>query len=128
MSGTRWSAIVIGAGAGLGLAAIVAFALFIAGLRPDADAEGVVFIFTQFVGQLTAGFVAGRLAPPHEAHHGSQAALSLFAVTTALTLATGGSPSIAAIFFGAVVALVIGASGGVLAVMTRQAQERGEDR
>ncbi len=52
----------------------------------------------------------------------------LFGVTTALTLAAGGTPSIAAIFFSAIVALVIGAAGGVLAVMTRQARGRDGDR
>ena len=125
MSPTRWSAVVIGTAVGLGVTAVVAFVLFIAGLRPSANAEGAAFIFTQFMGQLVAGAVAGRLAPPHELHHGSQAGLMLFAVTTALTLAAGGSPSVATIFFSALVALVIGAAGGVLGMMIRPSGERG---
>ena len=116
--------VVIGAAAGLGLTAVIALGLFVAGFRPSTDAEGVPFIFTQFLGQLVAGAVAGRLAPPHEAYHGSQAGLALFAITTALTLAAGGSPSVATMFFSAVVALIIGAAGGVLAVLTRPVGER----
>ena len=119
LSRTRWSAVVFGAAAGLGATAVIALVLFVAGLRPSTDAEGAAFIFTQFLGQLLAGTVAGRLAPPQEIYHGSQAGLMLFGVTTALTLAAGGSPSVATIFFGAVVALVIGAAGGVLGMMTR---------
>ncbi len=119
---------VIGAAAGLGLTAIITLGLFVAGLRPSTDAEGAAFIFTQFLGQLVAGGVAGRLAPPRETYHGAQAGLTLFAVTTALTLAAGGSPSVATMFFSAIVALVIGSAGGVLAVVTRPQGERDVDR
>jgi len=110
----RWGSIALGAIAGLGITAVLALVLFVLGARPEADSGGIAFIFVQFLGQVAAGYVAGRFAGPHEAFHGSQAGLGLYLVTAALTLATGGEPTIPTILFSAVVALVLGAAGGVL--------------
>ncbi len=105
----------IGAAAGLGCTAVLAVLLFVAGLRTDATGETAVYIFAQFTGQFFAGVVGGRLGRPHEVYHGSQAALALYATTAILTLAAGGSPGPAVLALSGVVALVIGAAGGVLA-------------
>ena len=118
MRNLRWGALAIGVVAGLGVTAVAAIILFVFGVRPSSDARGIPFIFIQFLGQLAAGYVAGTFAKP-EVYHGSQAALLLFVVTTVLTLATGGEPSIFALFFSGFVALVIGAAGGVLVGATR---------
>ncbi len=120
MSRTRWGVVFVGAAAGLGLTAVGALLLFAAGLRPDRSAEGAAFIFVQFLGQLAAGVVGGRLGHPLALYHGSQAALLLFAVSMAVTLAAGGDPGVPTIVFSAVVAVVIGGAGGVLGGMRRR--------
>ncbi len=117
MTRTRWGAVAVGAAAGLGFTAVIAVALFAGGLRPERSAEGAAFIFVQFLGQLAAGAVGGRLAGAAPAYHGSYAALALYAVSMAVTLAAGRDPGAGAILLGAVVALVIGAAGGVLGSM-----------
>ncbi len=105
----------VGAAAGLGITAALALALFVAGLRPDGTGASAAFIFAQFSGQVAAGYVGGRFGRPLEAYHGSQAALLLFAVTTALTMIAGGAPGPLTILLSGIVALVLGSAGGVLA-------------
>ena len=121
MPAIRWGAVLIGAMAGLGITAAIALGLFLVGIRPSADASGVVYIFGSFFGQLAAGYVGGRFAAPTEAYHGSLAGLLLFALTAVLTLASGGVLGLAALLFGGVVALVLGSAGGVLAGQQRRA-------
>ncbi|MFQ5515970.1 MAG: hypothetical protein ACE5E8_00190 [Acidimicrobiia bacterium] len=111
----NWGGVLVGAFAGLGLSAIAATALFVAGLQPSELASSVVFIFIQLGGQLVAGYVGGRFGHPLEAFHGSQAALMLYLVASSFALAAGSDPSVFSLVFGAVVALVLGAAGGVLA-------------
>lgn len=115
MPAIRWGAVVVGAMAGLGITFAVALALFVAGTRPSATAGGVLFIFGSFLGQVVAGYVAGRFSAPNEAFHGSQAGLALYAVTAALTLAAGGELGFAVVLFGAIVAMILGSAGGVMA-------------
>ena len=124
MGHLRWGALAIGVMAGLGVTALAALALFALGLRPTSEESGIPFIFVQFTGQLAAGYVAGRFGTP-EVFHGSQAALALFLVTTMLTLATGGEPSVYTLFFSGFIALVVGAAGGVLAAATRDPEGSG---
>lgn len=120
MSRTPWGAVVVGAVAGLGLTAASAIVLFVAGLRTDTTGGAAAFVFAQFLGQLCAGYVGGRFGRPLEPHIGAQAALALFAVATALSVAAGGAPGIATLLLGGAVALVIGAAGGVLAAAGRR--------
>lgn len=101
--------------AGLGITSAVALVLYLTGVRPSADAGGAAFIFSSFFGQVVAGYVAGRFSSPAEALNGSQAGLGLYAVTALLTLATGGELGFGVLVFGAVVGMVLGAAGGVLA-------------
>ncbi len=107
--------------AGLGLTAVLASILFAFGLRPDDVGDSLAFIFVQFFGQLSAGYVAGRFSHPAEAFHGSQAGLALYGLTAILTLSTGGEPGLATIVLSAFVALVVGSAGGVLAAQLRRA-------
>ncbi len=111
----RWGAVLVGAMAGLGITSAVALMLYAIGVRDDAAGGSVLLITSSFLGQLLAGYVAGRFAAPDEAFNGSQAGLALFAVTAALSLATGISLGFGVLVFGAVVAMVLGAAGGVLA-------------
>ena len=111
----NWGAVLVGALAGLGVTAVVAVVMFAFGVRPDAHSGGIAFIFIQFVGLFVAGIVAGRFSHPTEFQAGSLAALGLFLVTSVLTMVTGGEPAVATIVFGAVVAFILGAAGGVLA-------------
>ena len=115
MTNVRWGSVLIGVLAGLGITAVAALGLFLIGARPEISEGGAAFVFVQFLGQVAAGYVAGRFASPAEAFHGSQAGLFLYAVTAALTLATGGDPGVATILFSAIVAMVLGSAGGVLA-------------
>ncbi len=107
----------VGAAAGLGLTAALAVVLFASGLRTGTSGGAAMFVFAQFAGQFGAGYVGGRFGRPLEAHHGAQAALLLFAVTTALSVATGGVAGPLTLLLGGMVALVIGGAGGVLATM-----------
>ncbi len=107
----------VGAAAGLGLTAALAILLFAAGARTASTGGAATFVFAQFAGQFGAGYVGGRFGRPLEAHHGAQAALVLFAITTALSVATGGGAGPLTLLLGGLVALVIGAAGGVLAAM-----------
>lgn len=115
MPAIRWGAVLIGVMAGLGITSAVALVLYLTGVRPSADAGGAAFIFSSFFGQVVAGYVAGRFSSPAEALNGSQAGLGLYAVTALLTLATGGELGFGVLVFGAVVGMVLGAAGGVLA-------------
>lgn len=100
---------------GLAGALLVFLVLGITGVVESRD-DTIALIFLQFLGLVLAGFVAGRLARRDRALHGGYAGLSLFAVATALTLATSpGSASPFVIGFTGVLALVLGTAGGVLA-------------
>ncbi len=108
----------MGAAAGLGITSALALALFLAGMRTETTGGTATFVFAQFLGQFGAGYVGGRFGRPLAAHHGAQAALVLFAVTTVLSVAVGGAPGLLTLLLGGLVALTIGGAGGVLATAT----------
>jgi putative membrane protein (TIGR04086 family) len=87
----------------------------------DSPSDAVPLIFLQFLGLLTAGYVAGRLAGRDRVVHGGFAGLAVFAVATVITLAAGSdSASPLVVAFTGVLAAVLGSAGGALA------QVRGE--
>lgn len=115
----NWGAVVVSALGGLAAAALGTFLLFAVGLRPTETGAGIAFILLQFSGQLIAGFLAGRVAGAPEILHGSLAALLAFTVAAAVALAGGSDLGLFSTLFGAIVSMVIGAAGGVLAAATR---------
>lgn len=83
----------------------------------DSQGGDIAFVLVQFLGQVSAGYVAGRLGHPHEAYHGALASLSLFAIVAVLSLAAGAEVGVAALAGGAVIALALGSAGGVLGAL-----------
>ncbi len=82
----------------------------------DSRDDAVALIFLQFLGLVVSGYVAGRFARRDHAMHGGYAGLALFAVATAITLASDpGSGSLLVIAFTGLLAVVLGTAGGVLA-------------
>ena len=120
MGRLNWGGLLIGAIAGLGLAAAASIVLFALGLRFGESAGGdTVFALVQFGGLLVSGFVGARFSPgtpSSQTRHGSLAALLLFAVSTAIALGAGSDISVFALVAGGVVALILGSAGGALAV------------
>lgn len=115
MTKVNWGGVLVGAAAGLGIAAAIAIALFTLGIRPgDSTAEDAVFILVQFFGQLAAGFVGGRFGGTAEAYHGALAALAMFGVIALISSAGGSSLGPVLLLTSGVVALVLGSAGGVL--------------
>ena len=120
MGRLNWGGLVIGAIAGLGVAAAVSVVLFIFGLRLGESTGGdILFALVQFGGLLAAGFVGARFspgAPSLQTTHGALAALLFFAVSAAIALGSGSNISVFALVAGGVVALILGSAGGALAV------------
>ncbi len=100
---------------GLGTAMLAFLILGIAGIV-DSPSDAVPLIFLQFLGLLTAGFVAGRIAGRDRVLHGGFAGIALFGAATAITLAASpDSASPLVLAFTAVLAAVLGSAGGALA-------------
>ena len=117
MPKVNWGGVIIGAVVGLGLTAALAILLFAAGIRPgDSTGAQMVFILILFVGEFAAGFFGGRFGRPTEAFHGSLAALTLFAASAVTSLAAGSEVQPAVILVSGLVAMVLGTSGGTLAM------------
>jgi hypothetical protein len=112
----NWGACVLGGLSGLGSGAIAAVPLIALGVA-DTDSFGgqAILILVGFGAQLLAGYVAGRLANSGEAANGGIAALGLYLVAAAISIAAGSEPPVTTLAFSGVVALVLGSAGGVLA-------------
>lgn len=110
----NWGAIAVGGIAGIGAAVILAIpVLVVAGT--DGFGAQALLILVGFVGQIIAGYVGGRFAGVDHPAHGGLAALLSYLVTAGIAIATGQEPAIVTLVFSAIVALVLGSAGGVLA-------------
>jgi hypothetical protein len=99
---------------GLGVALVTFLVLGITG-SVDSSNAAVPLAFLQFLAQLLAGYVAARFAGRDAILHGSFAALLLYLVGSAITLAAApDAVGLLALALFAVVAAVVGAAGGLL--------------
>ena len=114
----NWGAVAVGGLAGLVAGAVLAGILVALGLAgTDTFGGQSVLMTVAFFAQVLAGFVAARFGGRHRspALHGALAAPGLFGVIAAVSIAAGSEPSVATLAFGAIVAVVLGMAGGVLA-------------
>ncbi|MDP8957854.1 MAG: hypothetical protein M3N51_01330 [Actinomycetota bacterium] len=102
----------LGASAGLGVALLFGLLVFVGTGGPQGRA--VLSALAPFLGQLSAGYVAGRFARHAALLHGSYAALALHLATTTISLVAGAQPGLPSLFFFTLVAGVLGAAGGLL--------------
>ena len=121
----RWGAVVIGAAAGLFIMVVTSLVVFVAagalGASLDDIAPLIALTVALFAGQLLAGYTSGRFASSLQpAFHGSLAALLLYGVVASLSLAAGSPASVFTLIVFAIVALVIGLAGGVLATRPQE--------
>lgn len=110
----NWGAVAVGGISGIGAAVLLAVPVRLLG-GTEGFAPLALLILVGFVGQMVAGYVAGRFAGTDQAGHGGLAALLAYLVTAAIAIATGQEPPITTLVFSGVVALVLGSAGGVLA-------------
>ncbi|MCB2223639.1 MAG: hypothetical protein KQH83_05630 [Actinobacteria bacterium] len=110
----NWGAVAVGGASGIGVAVALGIPV-LAVFGADGFAGPALLILAQFVGQSVAGFTAGRFVRADHAVHGGLAAEAAFAVTGGVAIAVGRDPALATLAFSAVVALVLGSAGGVLA-------------
>ena len=114
----NWGAVVLGGVAGLATGAILAIPLLAVGIAGTGTFGGqAALLLIGFIAQVVAGFVAGRFAgfDHGPGTHGGVAAIALYAVIASISIAGGGDPGVGTLTFGAVVALILGTAGGVLA-------------
>ena len=112
----RWGAILIGAIAGLGAAAVPAGLLLALGVADTGTLGGqAVLVTLGFVAQFVAGYLAARLATTARPVNGGLAAIALYAVVAMISMTAGGDPEPATLAFGSAVALLLGTLAGVLA-------------
>jgi hypothetical protein len=110
-----WGPVLIGAAAGFVCGSVVAVALI--GLLPDGTPRAALLVLVSFLVELIAGFMAGRFSPDSEALNGSQSSLLLYALASGVALTNGAG--VLPLIIGAMIALIIGTLGGVLAVAAR---------
>jgi hypothetical protein len=107
--------------AGIGGLALFAGVLLVLGVA-DTDTVGgqTVLILLAFTAQFFAGHVAARVATRARPLNGGLAGLTLYFVIGFTSIAAGEEPGVAALAFGAMVALVMGTAAGVLAENARR--------
>ncbi|MEX1207347.1 MAG: hypothetical protein WEE36_01890 [Acidimicrobiia bacterium] len=107
--------------AGVGGLALFAGVLLFLGVA-DTDTVGgqTTLILVAFGAQFFAGHVAARVATRARPLNGGLAGLTLYLVIGFTSIATGEEPGVAALAFGAMVALVMGTAAGVLAESARR--------
>jgi hypothetical protein len=111
-------------GAVSGLLAGVILALPVVAVTGAGGLGGqAVLILAGFVAQGIAGYVAGRFAAADEILHGGLAALSIYLVAAAVSIASGSDPAAITLLAGGLIALVLGSAAGVLAAGRRRAAE-----
>ncbi len=117
-----WAAVALGAVAGLLLMVVAGFlgsTLLWLGSRTGWEstetANWTVLSVALLAGELTAGYVAGRLGKPAASRfNGSLASLGLFTVFASLSLASGSPAGTLTLVIFAAVAAALGSWGGVL--------------
>ncbi len=110
----RWPAVLFGALTGLAASLAVFVVLGVVGVI-DTARDSIPLILLIYGGQFLAGYIGGRYAATNAALHGGLAALGLFFLTSAFSVAAGNDPALATIVVSLVVAAVIGTAGGALA-------------
>ncbi len=108
-------AVLMGAILGLGLGVIGAIPFLTVGWDTSTAAGQVALILVGVVAQFAAGYAAARIGERNHELHGGLAALLLFAVVGAISLAAARDPSIATLAAGGIIALMMGTLGGLLA-------------
>lgn len=124
LTSVRWGTILIGVASGLFAMVVAGLVVFVfvilAGAGSDDLGGLIALTVALFAGQFFAGYVAGRLNSSRgHAFHGSLAGLGLYGVVATLGLAQGSPAAALTLFFFAMVAMVIGMAGGVLAARPR---------
>ncbi|MEX0826679.1 MAG: hypothetical protein WD184_08040 [Acidimicrobiia bacterium] len=101
--------------AGVGGLALSAGVLLVLGTA-DTDTVGgqTILILLAFGAQFLAGHVAGRVATRARPLNGGLAGLILYFVVGVTSIAAGEDPGVAALAFGALVALLMGTAAAVL--------------
>lgn len=101
--------------AGVGGLALSAGILLILGLADTDTVRGqAILILLAFGAQFLAGHVGARVATSARPINGGLAGLALYFVIGFTSIAAGEDPGVAALAFGAMVALVMGTAAGVL--------------
>jgi hypothetical protein len=101
--------------AGIGGLALAAGILLLLGVADTKTAGGqAVLILLGFGAQFLAGYVAARVGTRARPLNGGLAALALYFVIAATSIAAGEDPAIAALVFGALIAVTMGTAAGVL--------------
>ena len=108
----------VGAVVGVAAAGVPVLALLIVGGSVDRPWIEILAVLVGFAGQFLAGFVAGHIARRNYALHGALAADGGFLALSFMALASEVDPDLSSLIFSVVVALVLGAAGGVLAGAT----------
>lgn len=90
--------------------------LLLLGIADTQTAGGqMVLVALGFAAQFLAGYVGARLSGAGRMLNGGLAAITLYAVVGAISIAAGEDPGPATLAFGAAVALLLGTAAGVLA-------------
>lgn len=105
---------VFGAFTGFAGSLLVFFGLGVAG-AVDASRGSAALVFLQYLAQLIAGYIGGRLAGSARILNGSIAAALFFLIAAGVSVAGGSGPGPVVLATFAAVALVIGGAGGALA-------------
>lgn len=108
-------AILIGAILGLGLGIVGAIPFLTVGWDTSTPGGQIVLILVGVVAQFAAGYAAARIGQRDHELHGGLAALLLFSVVAAISLAAARDPSLVTLAAGGLIALMMGTLGGVLA-------------
>ncbi len=108
-------AILMGAILGLGLGIVGAIPFLTIGWDTSTVAGQISLILVGVVAQFAAGYAAARVGERDHELHGGLAALLLFAVVAAISLAAARDPSVVTLAAGGMIALMMGTLGGLLA-------------
>lgn len=113
----RWGALLLGATAGLLAMTVLSLLGAVVVRIVDGGEVGlwVAISIALFSAQFLAGVVAGRFAPTNKGFHGSLGALLFYGVSSAFLIVDGSRPGAITIAMFAVLAMVLGGAGGVLA-------------
>jgi hypothetical protein len=107
--------------AGVGGLSLSAGVLLLLGFADTETVGGqTILILLAFGAQFLAGHVAARMATRARTLNGGLAGLALYLVIGFTSIATGEDPGVAALAFGAMIALVMGTAAGVLAENARR--------
>jgi len=105
--------------AALGIGLVAFIVLGVVGVL-DSTAGRVLLVLVQYIDLFAAGFLAARFSGTNEALNGGVAGLSVFSLAALISMIGGADLGVVLIAFLAVVAVIIGTAGGVLAAAWRR--------